>query len=197
MDKSIVPARQKFVDAARPLFAARGYYGVSLASVAHELGLTKQSVLHHFGSKEALYGAVLEQLAERYTSVMEAAGAGTAGPETRLAAALTALHSHMMAEREDARIVMRELLDNVDRAPSSRKWYLRAFLDDLTAMLRAHPSWHGSTDAELAAGIYQLVGAINYFAISTPTLTGIWGDEPVARMEDAFLPVLLGRLRQR
>ena len=191
MEQSVIPARQKFIDAARPLFAERGFYGVSIAAVARELGLTKQSVLHHFRTKEALYSAVLEQLADRHTAVLQNAGEGAENPRARLASALSALFHHMMDGKEDSRIIMRELVDNAGRAPSSHKWYMREFLEELVRLLHRHPAWHEATDGEIAAGVYQLVGAINYFAISAPTLRGIWSEEHVSEMEDAFLAVLL------
>ena len=50
--------RERLLDQAEPLFAERGFYGVSIAAIASELGLTKQALLHHFGSKEKLYGEV-------------------------------------------------------------------------------------------------------------------------------------------
>ena len=54
--------RELFLDTAETLFAERGFYGVSIAAIAGELGLTKQALLHHFSSKEKLYGAVLERI---------------------------------------------------------------------------------------------------------------------------------------
>lgn len=54
----------KFIEAATRQFARKGFYGASISSIANELGLSKQAVLHHFGSKEKLYGEVLQQISE-------------------------------------------------------------------------------------------------------------------------------------
>ena len=65
--------KEKFLDVARKLFAEKGFYGVSIAAISSELDLTKQALLHHFGSKEKLYGLVLEGISERF---MQALGDG-------------------------------------------------------------------------------------------------------------------------
>ena len=57
--------REAFVETATALFSEKGFYGVSLATIADELGLTKQALLHHFGSKQKLYGEVLQATADR------------------------------------------------------------------------------------------------------------------------------------
>lgn len=186
-------AKQKFVDAALDLFSERGFYGVSLADVANEVGLTKQSVLHHFNSKEALYREVLRQLSERFQAIVDAVKTEPVGGEQRFEIYLGKLHAHMQAEPRDARLIARELLDNLERADASRKWYLRAFLDDSVALLSAHADWRDRSAADRATAVYQMIGAINYFAISGATLKGIWGPKRSNDMAKAFLPALLAR----
>ena len=57
--------REQLLESATRLFAARGFYGASLANIADELGLTKQALLHHFGRKEKLYAEILSRIGER------------------------------------------------------------------------------------------------------------------------------------
>jgi AcrR family transcriptional regulator len=58
-DGAVRDTRDAFLDAAKRHFAQRGFYGASIAAIAEELGLTKQALIHHFGTKERLYGEVL------------------------------------------------------------------------------------------------------------------------------------------
>ena len=83
-------------------------------------------------------------------------------------------------------VLMRELLDNKRRADTAGTWYLKPFLEHCTAMLKAIPNWREASDVEAFAMVYQLLGAINYYGISAPTLTGIFGAETYAEIDQTF-----------
>ncbi len=183
-------ARAKFIDTATQLFSERGYYGVSLADVADALGLTKQSVIYHFKTKEALYGAVLAAIAERLSGVTDDL---VDAPQDRLPRFLDRLNGYMVAHPRDAQLIMRELLDNPTRAGTSKTWYLRAFLDAAVGVLENTPGWQDSRPEDRMAATYQMIGAVNYFAISEPTLPAIWGEYRFRKMAKAFLPELKRR----
>lgn len=183
--------RERLLDQAEPLFAERGFYGVSIAAIASELGLTKQALLHHFGSKEKLYGEVLKRISARFEA-LETASAGS-DPVERLIAYLLALHSHDRFSTDATRILMRELLDNKRRADTAGTWYLKPFLEQLIAMVQAIPNWRSASESEALAMVYQLLGSINYFGISQPTLTGIFGEPGYKALKSAF-PTQLERL---
>ena len=89
-----------------------------------------------------------------------------------------------------ARLLMRELLDNQYRASTAETWYLRDFLADLIRLAKALPGWTDASDADALALVYQLLGAINYYAVSGPTLRGIFGDAMIAVLQSKFEPQL-------
>ncbi len=62
--------------AATVAFAERGVAGTSLDLLAAELGVTKQTILYHFGSKDGLIDAVLVQAAEDLATELENAVGG-------------------------------------------------------------------------------------------------------------------------
>lgn len=57
--------RRALLQAAAESFAHAGYAATSMDDIAAAAGITKLIVYRHFGSKEALYRAVLEQVFER------------------------------------------------------------------------------------------------------------------------------------
>ena len=52
--------KAKVLDAAAREFVQRGFDGASLADIARRARASKQLILHHFGSKEGLFHAVLD-----------------------------------------------------------------------------------------------------------------------------------------
>ncbi|MEM8636713.1 MAG: CerR family C-terminal domain-containing protein [Pseudomonadota bacterium] len=97
------------------------------------------------------------------------------------------LYRHMNKEKHDARLIVRELLDNQPRIAEKQKWYLRPFLETLSDLMRQIPEGDGLSKTEAFARTFQIVGAVNYFAISDPTLKKMLGDETYADVEGRFL----------
>ncbi|MEL6824617.1 MAG: TetR/AcrR family transcriptional regulator [Pseudomonadota bacterium] len=174
--------RELLLDRAESLFAERGFYGVSIAAIANELGLTKQALLHHYGSKERLYGEVLKRISTRFETETPASD----DPTQAFKSYILKLQNPMPGQTDSTRVLMRELLDNKRRADTAGTWYLKPFLEHCTAMLKAIPNWREASDVEAFAMVYQLLGAINYYGISAPTLTGIFGAETYAEIDQTF-----------
>ncbi len=178
--------RDQLLEAAAALFAERGFYGVSIANIADEVGLTKQALLHHFTTKEKLYGEVLQSISRDFERVRNEVMAASSDPADQLLQFLMAKVSKTEHDAIRSRLLMRELLDNKRRADTASVWYLKAFLDDLVAMVRALPVWRDTVDAEVLAAIYQALGAINYYAVSEPTLRGIFGDARYKALDKVY-----------
>lgn len=169
--------RDQFVAAAEKLFAERGFYGTSIAAVATELGLTKQALLHHFGNKEKLYGEVLLRISRQLQSQLGEAGEAAGDPARQLEELLLSQYRLQMADPDSARLIMRELLDNEQRAEKAGNWYLKPYLELLVDMVRA---LRPMTQSQALALVYQLLGAVHYFAVSQPTLVNMFGESLLA-----------------
>lgn len=80
---AVAPAPQgtsdRILDTALASFGSRGYEATSLDALAATLGVRKQTILHHFGSKSALLDAVIDRAADELAEALERALA-KAGP---------------------------------------------------------------------------------------------------------------------
>jgi len=188
--------RDQFLEAATQLFAERGFYGVSLANIADQLGLTKQALIHHFGTKEKLYGHVLAQISDRFLGAVHTAQQAPLNPEQRVHAFFAGFYAHSMDNPEDTRLILRELLDNRQRAEQASVWYLKPFLQTLIRMVQATARHRHSSDAQALAVAYQALGAICFFVISETTLTRMFGEKTFDEVLNAFPPELDRLVRQ-
>lgn len=137
--------RQRILESAISMFAARGMGQTSVREIAKGAGVSLGMVHHYFGSKDALYVACEEalfaELAELRTElvapVLTALNDGSDG-ET-LANALEALVRsgfHFAREHSDAvRFAMRQVVETGAIVPRRREEVLLPFLDQGTRLL--------------------------------------------------------------
>jgi len=65
--------RTQLLAAATPLFARKGLHGVSVREVARSAGVNLAMISYHFGGKEGLYAAVVEEQFARLRQMAEVA----------------------------------------------------------------------------------------------------------------------------
>ena len=179
--------RQRLLDIAEQLFAERGFYGVSIAAIASEVGFTKQGLLHYFNTKEKLYGAILQRISDDFQDHQREALEASEDPAERLEKFYAVVAEPTETNVQRTRLLMRELLDNNERAAKAENWYLRPFLDRLISMVKDVNKSEELSDAEALAYGYQLLGAVNYFLISTSTLKAMYGAKFIEAISTDFI----------
>lgn len=187
--------RSRFIEVARRHFAEKGFDGTSIAAIAQDMGLTKQALLHHFGSKEKLYGEVLRQISTSVTEGLDELVEASDTPYDALETLLVERIAGHLDESENTRILTRELLDNRNRAGSARNWYLKPYLDRLIALVKANPATAHFSDARALAAVYQFIGAVNYLVICEPTLSRMYGKRRFAEMKRDYPEALRALVR--
>jgi AcrR family transcriptional regulator len=152
---------RRLIDAAMTLFAARGSRSVSLADVGRLAGYSSGIVSHHFGSKQALLAAVVEQ-AQRF----DVPASGTLGVQLLTATLSTYLSTlrqrapapqaflQLWSEAVGADPVLAPLFAERDA------WfrglladYIRAGIDDGSIRADADPDAHAIALVGLVRGI--------------------------------------------
>jgi AcrR family transcriptional regulator len=98
----------RILDGALLSFGTRGYDATSLDSLAGSIGLSKQTILHHFGSKERLLDALLDRSAAELSITLEDALV-RAGPGFERVEALVRAVFRLAARRPELLGLLREV----------------------------------------------------------------------------------------
>ena len=122
-------------------FATRGYGVTSLDGLANGLGVRKQTILHHFGTKEGVLDAVVARSAAELVATLEEA-LGRAGPGFARVEALVRATFRLAARRPELLGLLRE----VSRLGPPAATRLLEALDPLVQRARAF------LEEEMAAG---------------------------------------------
>lgn len=97
--------RQEILQTARGLLRQGGLDAVTLASVAGELGLTKQALYHYFPSKEALVRSLVVTFLEEEIDALAAAVEREESDTRVLGAMIRALYTHYIGRLDAFRTV--------------------------------------------------------------------------------------------
>ena len=141
--------RRRILDGARRLFTEQWYDDVTLKSLAQAAGVSHQTVLNHFGSKEGVFA----ELSRTIEDEREAAATGAPPGDTATAVRLL-LERYEDMGLGNARLVVQEhrvpaLHDALEHARTShRAWVERVFAHRLAA---SGPSRRRKIAALLAA----------------------------------------------
>jgi AcrR family transcriptional regulator len=104
--------KETVLSIAAKVFADKGFNGSSLAMVSEASGISVGLILHHYGSKEELYRAVLCDIAERYrAALLASAEEATVQGEDVAAAALESIFRFWASDEAYARISLWSCLE--------------------------------------------------------------------------------------
>lgn len=172
--------RKTYVDIATACFARDGFHGVSLSDLAKEAMVTKQALLHFFGTKERLYAEVLGALCDRLCGEIERTR--VPDPKAHLTAYFASVAHSLLDDAQDVRLVIRALLDS---NPDAKNWPLKPYLERLTSLIRSLPNGSKMQPHTALAEAYRFIGSVQYVAISLPTIQGIYGKATRDALADA------------
>jgi AcrR family transcriptional regulator len=140
------PTAASLLGAAREIFAERGYDGSSIRAITRRAGANLGAVTYHFGSKEALYHAViaskLAPLRARVDAAVDAPGAAL----DRIAAVVGALFDHYAEDPGLPRLILQQIASGRSAPPPARAW-IRHLAGLLSGLVRA-----GQEDGTIRSG---------------------------------------------
>jgi AcrR family transcriptional regulator len=169
--------RSELLRAAVRLIGQKGPGAVSLQDIASEVGVSKQSLLYHFESKEALEVAVVDHLLDGANkSLTMLLGDLPSDESKRLDAILAHINGYLEAEPHAAAVFLRFLLDNehaaIDRIRTgARPWF--GFLEDALRRAQETGDIRKELDPEVAVVQIGMLVVTNFALLPLG-----WTDKP-------------------
>ena len=194
-DDLVAPAstRDVIIAAALHCFAEGGYEGTSLNDIAAAVGIRRPSLLHHFASKEELYGEVFERILSDFVGPIEDAAAGTGEGWARIDEVLVTAFEVCAANPDHVRLLRREAIDGGAHLGIDLAAALRPMFDSAVAFLRREMDagrFRPHDPSELLVTGY---GALLSSFSDAPFLAGLVDEDPGSPVS---LQRRLGHLRE-
>ena len=130
-----ISTREVVIAEALHCFAEAGYDGTSLNDIAAAVGIRRPSLLHHFASKEALYGEVFERVLSDFIGPIEEAAAGNEAGWARVEQVLTTALVLFASHPDHVRLLRREAIDGGAHLGIDLAAALRPMFDSASAYL--------------------------------------------------------------
>ena len=172
--------------AAVGVFSAEGYDGGSLERIARAVGIRKPSLLHRFGSKEALYlecvGLVLGRLGE----MVGLAALGDHDPPERLDELSRTMTRYLSEEPHAAPLLFREAMDRGPFISGPGRAAFETVLSTAVQFLEEGRA-AGHFDFEDAADAVMSITGVHLTYFTIPDLSaqlsgdGLFGEDAIVR----------------
>ncbi len=146
-------SRERILRAAIDEFAAKGQAGARIDEIVKSSGVNVRMIYHHFGNKDGLYRAVIEQMIEEKALVLGQICHPSKMQEIRLA--LEGIHTFLIEHRSYARILAWEfaalcpVLDEVQKQGRDFSVFIAERVQELQSEgevpSNVDPLWFGVT----------------------------------------------------
>lgn len=177
----MMTTREKILQKAGELFAARGYDGVSVRDIAGAARVNVSAVSYHFGGKEELFREVIRDGFTGISGRLERIAAGDAPLRRRAELMLEEFFTFLLGNHSVSRIVFHEMAVGGKRLPEAAGAFWLKNSGLIKGMIRdgiRNGEIH-SMDETLA--LFSLVSLPIYLAFAQPVVEIIRGEAGYSR----------------
>ena len=167
----------RILKAAEEVFATAGFSGARTAAIARRAGVPKANLHYYFGTKEALYRRVLENILEVWLGLGDSIRPG-ADPAAALAAYVAAKVEHSRMRPHASKVFANELLHGAPQIKGYLRHELKRWVEAKVAVI----------DGWVAAGRLAPIPARHLFFV-------LWAMTQTYADFDVQVAAVLGRRR--
>lgn len=170
----IEATRDRLITTAQRLFARHGFRGASVRRITEAAGTNLGAITYHFGSKDALYQAVLIRLIDPLLQRVMAAVSADAPPLDRVERLMRAIFEHMLSNA-DVPCLMMHQMTMAGEFPAPGRLAQREVRSMLEALIE-----EGQNDGSIREGdpsllALSVVAQPIYFALACRPLAEVHG----------------------
>jgi AcrR family transcriptional regulator len=175
--------RRNLLDAAYREFALSGYHGASIERICKRAGVSKQILIHHFGSKAEAHLAVLEAAYRASRAQDTRLQSDEADPVEAMRAFVGHAFDHLRANRDFVSLLCDENVNkgrHIRRSKALQDIYA-PLVEGLDALLRRGERVGAFRPGVDAQELYISISALCFFTFSnTYTLSAVFGRDLMA-----------------
>src|SRR3954470_1756932 len=176
--------RQRILDAALREFAAHGLVGARTETIASAAGVNKALLYYYFESKDKLYAAALEMIAERVRDISMAVFLRDASPGERVLRSAISHFDRILAQQEFQSLMQQEMIRLHKGEPGILPILVKRVFEPVMimfqSMVREGVASGELIDADWMQMQLSALGANVMYFLSAPVRRIVWGEEPLS-----------------